>query len=215
MDSDTPETDALLSTWVRCEVVSDHARALERRLAAAERNPIDAVLYCPKCDMQHIDAPEAFKPSGECTCAGPDQCENCASNQDAYREWLADGPWTNPPHKSHLCHDCKHIWRPSDHPTNGVKALSSGKDADTQPARATLAERELAEARIKHKADLAAAFRDHDADVKDLEGKLAEARELLKLVDCTCSLRERESGHLVGCWKPDFDAAIDSAREGR
>lgn len=66
--------------------------------------PIDMVLYCPKCGKQHIDAPDERTPD-----------------------------WTNPPHKSHLCHGCGHIWRPSDTPTNGVERTASGKDADTAP----------------------------------------------------------------------------------
>jgi hypothetical protein len=30
------------------------------------------------------------------------------------------GDWTNPPHRSHLCAGCGHIWRPFDFPTVGV-----------------------------------------------------------------------------------------------
>jgi rubredoxin len=35
----------------------------------------------------------------------------------------AAGDWTNPPHRSHLCHGCGHIWRPADVPTNGVLSV--------------------------------------------------------------------------------------------
>jgi len=42
--------------------------------------------------------------------------------------------WTNPPHRSHLCAGCGHIWRPSDTATNGVLRTASGKDADTVPS---------------------------------------------------------------------------------
>ncbi len=69
-----------------------------------QQTPVDMVLYCPKCGTQHIDAPDERTPD-----------------------------WTNPPHKSHLCHGCGHIWRPSDTPTNGVERTTSGKDADTAP----------------------------------------------------------------------------------
>lgn len=85
---------------------------LAERLDAAEaraESPIDMVLYCPKCDVQHIDAPDERTPD-----------------------------WKNPSHKSHLCHGCGHIWRPSDHPTNGVASLPSGKDAATTPNHAAL-----------------------------------------------------------------------------
>lgn len=89
--------------------VPKFARAIESKLreknAAAPAAPVDMVLYCPKCGVQHIDAPDERTPD-----------------------------WTNPPHKSHLCHGCGHIWRPSDTPTNGVARTASGKDADTAPA---------------------------------------------------------------------------------
>jgi hypothetical protein len=79
---------------------------------------VDMVLYCPKCGFQHIDAPEIDILDIQLVNAGmPD----------------ADRSWTNPPHKSHLCHKCNHIWRPSDNPTNGVERTKSGKDADTAP----------------------------------------------------------------------------------
>lgn len=69
-----------------------------------DAEPIDMLLFCPKCAVQHIDAPGG--------------------------EW--DGkPWNNPPHKSHLCLECGCIWRPSDHPTNGVATLSSVCKSDT------------------------------------------------------------------------------------
>lgn len=64
---------------------------------------IDVVLYCPHCNTQHIDEP-------------------------------APG-WDNPPHKTHLCRKdgCGHLWRPSDHCTNGVLRTNSSKDGDTRP----------------------------------------------------------------------------------
>lgn len=68
--------------------------------------PIDMVLHCPACGLQHIDAPD---PMGE-------------------TEGFI-GAWTNPPHLSHLCHGCGHIWRPADVPTNGVQSVKTkGKD---------------------------------------------------------------------------------------
>jgi len=57
------------------------------------------LLWCPKCNAQHIDEP-------------------------------SEG-WDNPPHRSHLCHDCGCIWRPADVPTNGVKDIKTAGDADT------------------------------------------------------------------------------------
>lgn len=81
--------------------------------------PIDMILHCPKCGMQHIDAPEPRRtlPLG-----------------DAYgTEVVLDAEWTNPPHRSHLCHSCGTIWRPADVPTNGVAAITTRGKADTWP----------------------------------------------------------------------------------
>lgn len=60
--------------------------------------PIDMVIYCPCCGLQHIDNP-------------------------------SEG-WDNPPHRSHLCHGCNHVWRPADVPTNGVAAVRTVGKAD-------------------------------------------------------------------------------------
>jgi hypothetical protein len=65
--------------------------------------PLDMVLHCPKCSFQHIDAPEWEQN----TVAGMHQT------------------WTNPPHRSHKCRACLHIWRPADVPTNGVRATKT------------------------------------------------------------------------------------------
>ncbi len=65
--------------------------------------PIDMILHCPACGMQHVDAPD--------------------TNYDPHYE--GHMIWTNPPHRSHLCHGCGHIWRPADVPTNGVDAIET------------------------------------------------------------------------------------------
>lgn len=71
-----------------------------------EEKPIDMVLFCPNCGVQHIDAPETE----------PDK-------------WSMEDPppplWTNPPHRSHQCGLCGHVWRPADVPTNGVAAIKT------------------------------------------------------------------------------------------
>lgn len=41
--------------------------------------------------------------------------------------------WTNPPHKSHLCHGCGCVWRPADVPTNGVAQAETRAERDTWP----------------------------------------------------------------------------------
>lgn len=58
-----------------------------------EQQPLDMVLHCPKCGLQHVDKPDPIS------------------------------LWSNPPHRSHLCHSCAHVWRPADVPTNGVEAV--------------------------------------------------------------------------------------------
>lgn len=95
-------------------------------LDAAALVPIDMVLYCPRCQAQHIDKPEQADARKGCgSCGGTGQsCE--------YPECMK--PWTNPPHRSHLCHQCKHVWRPADVPTNGVAVIkTTGKDDSPSP----------------------------------------------------------------------------------
>lgn len=65
------------------------------------RAPIDMILPCPNCGMLHVDAPEP------------------------------ENNWTNPPHKSHLCHGCGLVWRPADVPTNGVATIATRGERDT------------------------------------------------------------------------------------
>jgi hypothetical protein len=46
------------------------------------------------------------------------------------------GDWTNPPHRSHLCASCGHIWRPCDRPTAGVLTIqTSGRHDHAPPVR--------------------------------------------------------------------------------
>lgn len=78
--------------------------------------PIDMVLHCPKCGMQHIDYEEP-PPPGIDSWDDP-RVRTITPHLDH---------WTNPPHRSHLCRrsegGCGHIWRPADVPTNGVAAI--------------------------------------------------------------------------------------------
>jgi hypothetical protein len=48
----------------------------------------------------------------------------------------ATADWPNPPHRSHLCLKCGHIWRPSDAPTNGVAKIAT-KGKNDSPAAET------------------------------------------------------------------------------
>lgn len=87
-----------------------YQRGVADARALAKETPIDMVLYCPACGTQHIDAPD---PSPQF--ASPDEV------------------WTNPPHRSHLCHNpkCGTIWRPADVPTNGVARIETKGKADS------------------------------------------------------------------------------------
>ena len=95
--------------------------------------PIDMVLHCPACGMQHIDGPD---PNADHWCVGcsPEDCVGCLDVPQERKRW------TNPPHRSHLCHGCGHIWRPADVPTNGVAAVKTKGKADS-PLAAMAAER--------------------------------------------------------------------------
>lgn len=103
----------------------EFAHAIERAVLA-KRNadaiapeavqPIDMVLHCPACGMQHIDAPEPDQPWS----SDPSTC------------YIG---WPNPPHRSHLCHGCGHTWRPADVPTNGVAAVKTSGKADSPNVR--------------------------------------------------------------------------------
>ena len=73
--------------------------------AQLEAKPLDMVLHCPECGLQHVDEPDVRTPG-----------------------------WENPPHRSHLCHGCQCIWRPADVATNGVRAVATRGKADSWPA---------------------------------------------------------------------------------
>lgn len=67
----------------------------------AQGEVIPMILHCPACGVQHIDEPDE-----------------------------ATG-WTNPPHRSHLCLSCGHVWRPADVATTGVAAIQTRGKADS------------------------------------------------------------------------------------
>lgn len=74
--------------------------------------PIPMLLYCPKCGTQHVDGPESV------------------NVQPLVPRDQFTPLWTNPPHRSHLCHHCGCVWRPADVPTTGVKAITTKGKAD-------------------------------------------------------------------------------------
>jgi len=87
--------------------------------------PVNAVLFCPNCCEQHVDE------------AMPDVCETCGKSLSehpavgtANATCFVFTAWLNPPHKSHRCNFCNHVWRPADVPTNGVLELKSKGERD-------------------------------------------------------------------------------------
>ena len=97
--------------WANCGSSTTVAVLREAAAFIAQDGvPIDIVLFCPACGRQHIDAPEPAK------------------------------GWANPPHKSHLCHDCGQVWRAADVPTNGVQAATTRGAKDTYPAAPAMKE---------------------------------------------------------------------------
>jgi hypothetical protein len=106
--------------------VSDAARVLDDTLICPiidgerhiliERAPIDMLLFCPRCNEQHIDDPQSEE-----------------SYQNLLQAWSLNAEpqdslpkrWLNPPHRSHECQFCFHVWRPADVATNGVAQIAT------------------------------------------------------------------------------------------
>jgi hypothetical protein len=120
---------AMFAAGVSVEEIVDFVR----------EQPIDAIIFCPNCHMQHIDRPDE---DGDCECecsfndhdwsqeGAEPHCRNCACQE--YKR-----AWDNPPHKSHLCRTddggCGITFRFADIPTNGVDAIKTRGEKDTWP----------------------------------------------------------------------------------
>lgn len=118
--------------------VSNHARGLLKEsteVLSEDATPvIDMVLYCPNCGTQHIDKDNYDEIRIKAAELGVDR-----EGDRAYSDWLEEHEWTNPPHRSHLCHSCGCIWRPADVFTNGVEAIQTKGKADTWVGKAPFA----------------------------------------------------------------------------
>lgn len=101
------KTIADRSVWIEDANYFKAAYDAIQRAELQGQKPIDMVLHCPACGMQHVDAPDERTPG-----------------------------WVNEPHRSHLCHNCSHVWRPADAPTNGVAAVKTKGKADSPVAQA-------------------------------------------------------------------------------
>lgn len=92
---------ALMSDAKKLDEVYGSARFGANAKAVASDAAVDMILFCPNCGFQHVDAPDPAT------------------------------HWTNPPHKSHLCHECAHVWRPADVTTNGVAEIHTNGSGDS------------------------------------------------------------------------------------
>ena len=121
--------------------IKEYAR--DYALAAMQQGerPIDMVLFCPKCGKQHVDAPDDR------------DCDKVRLEiHRAVNSLRKPTPniWTNPPHRSHLCHGCGHIWRPADVPPNGVQEVKTKGKADSPIAQPVQPEAEPAKQRFNN-----------------------------------------------------------------
>lgn len=88
-------------------------------------------VYSPE-DTGTIGRPVVFAPVAVRPIDMILRCPTCGTQHiDA-----SDGDWTNPPHRSHLCATCGHIWRPADVATNGVAAIKTKGQNDSAPVAA-------------------------------------------------------------------------------
>ena len=116
---------------IAAALVTELRAALTARAAAAQpgdigRKSIDMVLHCPKCGLQHIDKDNYEELRIEAAELGVDR-----EGDRELERWIEEREWPNPPHRSHLCASCKHIWRPADACTNGVLAVKTKGQEDS------------------------------------------------------------------------------------
>jgi hypothetical protein len=150
---------------------SDPTAALLVSLADAYEAPIPMLLFCPKCGLQHIDAPEDGFHEGADAQSGA---------------WSPR--WDNPPHRSHLCLGCGHIWRPCDRYTTGVAAIETAGKADGSPVPS------LADEVVRLRGDLAHAYAESQANqtaARTVMGGFMDLREThAAMTDAVVRLRE-------------------------
>ena len=120
----TKRCDACWELETRIQADPAMARAILAELSPITDEPIPMVLHCPKCHVQHIDAPDE-NPCGDGCQYSKDigmWPEHSCGDKCMYMQ-PGSPRWTNPPHKTHLCNGCGHLWRPANVPTTGVVAL--------------------------------------------------------------------------------------------
>lgn len=103
IDDDTPVLQ-FMGSGASCQVYAKDVRNIANLDASA---PIPMLLYCPRCEKQHIDAPEPEK------------------------------QWSNPPHATHTCKGCGLLWRPSNRNTTGIEKLEASEEKHEERIKAT------------------------------------------------------------------------------
>ncbi len=157
--------------------------------ALPESAPIPMILHCPACGVQHIDKPEGqFYP-------GMTADESHAQND-------ASGLWSNPPHRSHLCHSCGHIWRPADVATTGIERIQTRGKSDSPAADPT---------QIGQPAGVPDQVM--QAVKKERDGWQATAQDLqrrLHLAECDLDLRRAHQEQKVWFFQGDGEDHLES-----
>lgn len=110
---------AALDYWLR-------ARKHKEGGLMVEPQPIDMILYCPSCGALHVDKREVSPTPPDGVYITHFDEWGPVWTDDVHREIT----WDNPPHRSHLCHECGCVWRPADVPTNGVSKLTTNGKSD-------------------------------------------------------------------------------------
>lgn len=95
------------------------------RASSSQPESIDMILYCPTCGMQHVDAPDTEEATIDAAELG------LTHGSRDWEDHIERHGWSNPPHRSHQCQGCGHIWRPADVPTNGVAVIKTKGSQDS------------------------------------------------------------------------------------
>lgn len=96
--------------------------AVDSTLTPPEKTfPIPMLLHCPACGAKHVDAPEF--------CSFCEEAGACFAGMESFPKTCT--AWLNPPHRSHRCQACDHVWRPADVCTTGVDAIRTAGKSDS------------------------------------------------------------------------------------
>ena len=156
--------------------------------------PIPMILHCPACGTQHIDKPEGQAYPG--MTAEESRAQNDSS-----------GLWSNPPHRSHLCHSCGHIWRPADVATTGVDCIQTHGEADSPVADPT----KIGQPAGVAEQVLQTVKKERDAWQKEAEG----LQRRLHLAECDLDLRRAHQARDAWYFQGDGEDHLESLSNRR